>query len=325
MLLDLSMTSSTLAALKVASTEVTPHSSNPAKRSQPATVEAGAWPAAPATSLGRPSPRFRSTLPPVPPLPPMATESTFEPWPLHAPNRPSKSARRLSKQAPEIECMMVWSTAEFAWSELVVGRHAALTFILDVRDGPLGTGAVAGGRVEAVAAFFNHARRAIGSVPVRRAGLGFDVDGVGAGHRRGGMHLGNVSAAEALAFEGRKIDPDLVHHTIVPIRCAGVGSEVVVRRWRVGDLAVAAAVEIAVDGRCHGNDRRSVAFDHFAFAAADAERAIAARRVGLLRDVVHVEVEHRVTFAVDQHQLHVVAADKVVERMSRLGRHAAHR
>src|SRR6478609_2603636 len=105
MLLDLSITSSTFAALKVASTEVTPHSSRPAKRSQPFTPVLGVWPAAPATSRGGPSPRLRSTLPPVPPLPPLAKESTFDPWSLHAENRPSKSEESARKEAQEIEFM----------------------------------------------------------------------------------------------------------------------------------------------------------------------------------------------------------------------------
>src|SRR6185369_4733096 len=67
---------------------------------------------------------------------------------------------------------------------LVGRRHAALTLVLDIRDGAFGAGAVCGWGTEAVATLFYHARRAVGRVPIWRAGIRCDLDGVVAGHRR---------------------------------------------------------------------------------------------------------------------------------------------
>src|SRR6478609_5321647 len=83
MLLDLSITSSTLAALKLASTDVTPHSSRPAKRSQPSTLGPSGWPAAPATGSPLvltlpPLPTFRSTFADIPPAPPIGLSNEAE-------------------------------------------------------------------------------------------------------------------------------------------------------------------------------------------------------------------------------------------------------
>src|SRR6478609_6962127 len=98
MLLDLSITSSTFAALKVASTDVTPHSSRPTKRSQLETLRPAIWPASPAISPAPPLlalpplPKLRSTPGPsaVPPLAFSATAPSS--LLLHPPLRASKSA-----------------------------------------------------------------------------------------------------------------------------------------------------------------------------------------------------------------------------------------
>src|SRR6186713_847854 len=95
MLLDLSITNSTLAALKLASTEVTPHSSRPSKRSQPETLGPSTWPAAPPASPPLlalpPLPTLRSTEA-MPPVPPIAFSPALESsLPLHAPVRTSRS------------------------------------------------------------------------------------------------------------------------------------------------------------------------------------------------------------------------------------------
>src|ERR1041384_4711972 len=97
MLLDLSMTKSTFAALNVASTDFTPHWSSPAKVSHSSTlVPSGAAPAK--GTPPPPKPRSRTAVPPVPLL--AAGVTAEDSAPLHAPNRtPHKSAENPSPHA----------------------------------------------------------------------------------------------------------------------------------------------------------------------------------------------------------------------------------
>src|SRR5262245_48337897 len=147
MLLDLSMTSSTLAALKLASTEVTPHSSRPSKRSQPSTWGPSNWPAAPA--IGAPAsgfvlpplPTFRSTTGAVPPARPVVfSPAAPSSLPLHAPISASKDAENPTNKARFMA--LTGRTDEPS----VVGWHAALALVLDVGDGALGARTVRGRR-----------------------------------------------------------------------------------------------------------------------------------------------------------------------------------